>query len=411
MEGIKEYGLGSLPIGELWSAQNRIPFICETVQLRPYLLNHLTPRLYLSSIEPHISEGLISNENFLKIKSVASSFTAPLTSFFGFETKLGSSDASADYLFAISSQRGERDAFAAFLQNSNDATQLLQKPEWQRLRDFALAWADPASALYDNVLGLWLEFDYTELSKDIPIPCVFMHTIPLIIRSESEERKYDWVFDTAVPFLLGHPLSSHLHDRLLHALRHLPDGASVMDIGFMLSRLDTGVRLVFKHLPPTQILPYLKSLGWTDPTNELTDLIEELQQQVTRVVLHITLTEQGVAPKIGLECSFAPDQYHQETRWGSFFEYLQHKGVCCPEKQAELRDFPGVTQDDPSLPFDLASYNLAVLLSSDISSTAVVRYLSHVKLCYNPGQPLEAKAYPGFRLFGLVSSERDQDVC
>jgi hypothetical protein len=411
MNGITEYGLDSFPVGELQGIQNKNFFIAETVRLRIPSLKNLTPAQYLTSLEPFLPKGLIAAQNYTEIRKLASYFTPGVTSFFGFETRLGTPDACADYLFAVSSKKEEREALVNFLQNENEATQLLQRQEWRHIRDFAITWADPASELYTNVLGLWLEFDTANSSHDTPVPCVFIHTIPLRMTSIEEERRYDWIFNTALPLLLGHPLSSLLHQRLLKALSQIPDGASVMDIGFMLSRTTTGARLVFRHLHPTQIIPYLTSLGWSDDNNELSHLIDELQQKASRLILHITITEQGVDPKIGLECSFSPDQYHLETRWTSFFEYLLDKGVCCPEKKTEVLNFLGVSQDHPSTPFNFSSYKIAALLPSEASVNALVRYISHVKLCYKPGQPLEAKAYPGVRLFGLQSTERDIDVC
>jgi len=411
MNGIKEYDLGSLPIGELQGFQNENIFITETVPLRKRSLKDLTAVSYLSFIESNLPEGLISVRNYSEMKKLVSPFTPNITSFFGFESRLCSPDARADFLFAVSSQGGEREALLHFLHNEHEAHQFLQHKEWQSIQDFVTTWANPASELYTKVLGLWLEFDTADASQDAPIPCVFIHTIPLRISSREEERTYDWVFHTALPLLLGHPLSSHLHQRLLEALRKLPEGASVMDIGFMLSRATTGARLVFRHLQPSHIIPYLESLGWSDTNDELNFIIKELQQQVTRLVLHITITEEGVDPKIGLECSFSPDRYHLETQWASFFDYLIRKGVCCPEKKTNVLNFLGVSQDHHSNPFNLSSYKIAVLVPSETSANALVRYISHVKLVYKPGRSLEAKVYPGVRLFGLQSTRRDLDVC
>jgi hypothetical protein len=411
MEELKEYVRGSLPSGELGELRERYLRLAERVYLRKFSLDHLTPHSYLSSIEPYMSGELITEENYGKIKRLASYFSPNITSFFGFETRLGSPNTVADYLFAISSKRGEREAFSSFLLNENAAQRLLQKPEWQHLRNFAQRWVDSESQLFTNILGLWLEFDIAESSQEVSVPCVFIHTIPLRISSEDGEQKYDWVFQDAIPLLLGHTLPYPLHHQILQALRLVPEGSSVMDIGFMLSRENPGVRLVFKHLQPSQIIPYLESLGWSDSKGELSRLIDELQQQVTRLVLHICITEYGVDPKIGLECSFSPDRYHLEDRWTSFFEYLHQKGVCCQEKKTEVLDFLGISNEDSSQSFDLSSYKIAVLLPSEKSASTMVRYLSHVKLSYQPGRPLEAKAYPGVRLFGCVSSEVNQDVC
>jgi len=401
------------PIGEVGKVREQKLFANNKLLLHDQFIQKNFPlknedcTYYLHCIEPYISEEFISVQNYFEIKKLAHYFNSGISSFFGFESHLNSPDARSDYLFAVSSKRGEREILADFLQNGKEAKYLLQKQEWQHLKNFTTTWIDPKSDLFLNVLGLWLEFDSAELSQHIPIPCVFIHTIPLRIGSSEEESKYNWVFNTAVSLLLGHPLSYELHQRLLHALHLIPEGASVMDIGFMLSRSTSGVRLVFKHLHPVQIIPYLKSLGWSDTNDELTDLIEELQTQVTRLILHITITEFGVAPKIGLECSFTPDQYHQETRWESFFEYLHQKGVCCLQKKTEILRFLGITQEDDSRPFDLASYKIAVLLRSDAPINALVRYISHVKLCYTPSQPLQAKAYPGVRLFGNTLMQYD----
>ena len=360
-----------------------------------------TPVGYLSFIEPFIPDGLISAQNYVEIKTLASLFTPRITSFFGFESRLGSPDTRADYLLAVSSQGGEREALLRFLHDDQRAQHLMHRKEWQHLRDFVTAWADPASELFTKVLGLWLEFDTAHASQEDPVPCVFIHTIPLRITSNEEERCCKWVFHTALPLLLGHPLSSRLHERLLEALRKLPEGASVMDIGFMLSRATNGARLVFKHLHPSRIIPYLESLGWTDANHELASIINDLHQQVTRLILHITITEDGVDPKIGLECSYSPDQYHLETRWPLFFEYLTRKGCCCEEKKTEVLQFLGVSTEDSSHPFSISSFSAAVRISSQTSVYALVRYISHVKLCCSPGKPPEAKVYPGVRLMAF----------
>lgn len=411
MNGIKEYDLDTFPLGELQGFQNENVFITETTHLRKTSLMDMTTVGYLSLIEPNLPEGLISTKNYSEMKKLASCFTPNITSFFGFESRLSSPDARADFLFAVSSQGGEREALLHFLHDEHEAQQFLRHNEWQHLRDFAATWANPDSELYTNILGLWLEFDTANASQETPIPCVFIHTIPLRITSRAEERKYEWMFHTALPLLLGHPLSSHLHQRLLEAFCKLPNGASVMDIGFMLSRGTAGARLVLRHLHPTQIIPYLESLGWSDTNNELASMIQDLQTRVTRLVLHITITEQGVDQKIGLECSFSPDHYHLENRWASFFDYLIQKGVCCPEKKTEALKFLGVNTEEPLQPFDSSSYTVAVRLPSKVPVNALVRYMSHVKLVYKPGQPLEAKAYPGVRLFGFQPIRRDLDVC
>jgi len=156
-------------------------------------------------------------------------------------------------------------------------------------------------------------------------------------------------------------------------------------------------------MEPNQIIPYLNSIGWSDDTNGLSTLLDELEKYVTRIVLHISVGEK-IDNKIGIECSFYPDLYNQETRWSDFLAFLTEKGLCLSEKKSALLGFPGVEQEDMNNDFDLKTYMTAVKIPDNNFSSALVRYISHVKLSYEPNYPLEAKVYSGVRLFG---SEQD----
>jgi hypothetical protein len=404
MNGIKEHGfeshLTSFPFGEL---RNRNLFISETIQLRKLSLKNLTATQYLSSVEPYISSELISAQNYDEIKTLTAHFTGGITSFFGFETRLNSSDAHSDYLFAVSSLRGEREALAGLFTNGSLPKEFLSKKEWQNVGNFAAAWADPSSVLYNKVLGLWFEFD-TPVSSEAPVPSIFIHSVPLRIDTPEDIQKCTWLTQTALPGLTGQPTSEKLEKNIIQSLEKLPQNAVLFDTGVMLSRAAAGVRLVIIRMQPNQIIPYLISLGWADENNGLTQLIKELEAAASRIVLHINITENGVDKKIGLECAYHPDQYNLETRWETFFDYLIEKNACLPEKKALLLDFLGVEQDDATSEFDLTSHQAAVRIQQNDFSAALVRYISHIKISYKPSHPIEAKAYPGVRLFGQTKT-------
>jgi hypothetical protein len=412
MNGINEYGFEtgfeSLPFGELRQFQNRNRFIYETIQLRKPSLKDLNAAQYLSSVESYIPEELISPQNYTEMKNLATYFTGGITSFFGFESRLNSPDARADYLFAVSSQKGEREALANLIRSGELPEEFTNKPEWQNACKFVLEWVNPDSILYNNVLGLWFEFDMIENSSETPVPCIFLHTTPLRIDTPEEMKKLTWLTDTALPLLTGHHVSEKIEQQLLQAVQQLPEGAVLMDAGVMLSRSISGVRLIIARICPTNIIPYLTALGWSDENKEVSTLLKELEQQVTRLVLHINITETGVDSKIGIECSFAPDMYNLEIRWSSFFEYLVKKKVCLPEKKEALLQFSGVEQEDPSYDFNLTSYKAAARLSDSDFSSALVRYISHIKLIYKANSSLEAKAYSGVRLFGFPHKSTGQ---
>lgn len=183
-----------------------------------------------------------------------------------------------------------------------------------------------------------------------------------------------------------------------------------MDAGVMLSRAAPGVRLIIAKIQPDHIIPYLKKMGWSEEHDNLSNLLGDLKRHATRIVLHITLTEQGIEQKIGIECSFKSDRYHLETRWASFFDYLVDKGFCVPEKKDALLQFMGIEQEDVKRNFDLSLYQPTVKIQDDDFTSALVRYISHVKLIYEPGKKILAKAYPGVRLFGAAITSPDGSV-
>ena len=408
MNRIWEYGFDSgltpASYGELTEFKNRSRFIIESVNLHRHSLGDLKTAELLSSIESSIPETLISSRNIREMQRLASVFKASITSFFGFESHLTSTKAQADYLFAVSSLREERDALANLIRKKTLPEKFMKIPEWQNVCRFVLEWTNPDSLLFQNVLGMWFEFDMVENSSETPIPCIFLHTIPLRITAEEDTKKISWLTKNALPLVAGKELPEKIEQNLFQTIQQLPKDALVMDAGMMLSRQASGVRLIIAKIQPNQIIPYLTKLGWSEENEQLPVLLEELTQNVTRVVLHITVTENGIDQKIGLECSFAPDKYHLETRWQSFFNYLIKKGLCLPEKKDALLEFIGVDQEDTKKKFDTAMYRPIVKFENNDCSSALVRYISHIKLVYEPGHGLSAKAYPGVRLFGCPNT-------
>ncbi len=366
---------------------------------RKFQFTDFHPVDYLSFIKPHMSDDLISSQNYDEIKNLASQFTGGLTSFFGFESHLSKSDARLDYLIAVSSQKGEREALLNLIKNGSLPDKFLNKQEWQNVGIFTEKWADPSSILYTNILGLWLEFDTSEKYNEALVPSIFLQTIPLRGDNSEDIEKCKWVTRIAIPMLTGRMVSEKLEKKFLNILEKLPKGASVFHIASMLSRNTEGMRLVIKRINPKDVVSYLESIGWADEDNGLRDLLKEIKKYSNCIRLHINISDQ-VDPEIGLECFISPDQYHKGQGWNEFFNHLVEKGMCLPNMKSALLDFPGVTQEDPSNEFNFESYLPSVKLTDNAFSKAIVRYISHVKISYKPGSPIKAKAYTGVRLFG-----------
>ena len=352
---------------------------------------------YLASSEKHVL-NLVSKDNFKEILDVARLFPGNLTSFLGFECRLGVPDSRADWAFAISGLNGDRYVLVNLLKDGYLPGQLLNQIEWRQIKDFAKAWADPESVLNDKVQCFWLEFDMPDGGFDIPIPCVFFGPTKLPEGvSVNDYKNYDWLTKMALPLLRGQPLSKAIELNLESCIERMPKDTTLFQIGTLLSRSETGVRLYINKIQPKDIIPYLNSIGWFDETGEFTKLVKDVKEMADRFVISFDVNEDGIGSRLGLELSFDSKVFQKETRWNKLLDYLVKKDLCLSEKRDALLNYPGSEKESTGgimEPLKAASGNL-----NNIFSSTIVKYISHIKIVYQPGEVLEAKAYPAVRLF------------
>lgn len=381
-------------IGKLEKIHSSIKQVDQSSLNAPHYFHLFTPVDYLHQIEPSIPRGLISHQKYDMMKTLTSTFRRTITSFFGFETQLDSTDGNADYLFAVSSLHGEKEQLRDMLYDPTFQRLTEISDEWNQLRLFTSQWCSQTSIINRNILGLWLEFDMKETVSQFPTPCVFVQTIPL-----KNTDNLNWVIHSLIPTLIGKRLQENLEIFFQKTVAMLPDKASVMDIGFMFARAENGIRLMINKIKPEEIVPFLKRIGLPKEDTGLETLIAELKKQVNRIVLHITIGSKLI-PKVGIECSFSPDQYSNEKKWGQFFEFLIRKNLCIKEKKDMLEEFTGLEISNNEINFDINDFLPAVKTREDTTQVSVIsRYISHVKLVYQPGQLLRVKAYPAVKLF------------
>ncbi|MBU1941280.1 MAG: hypothetical protein KKC68_05850, partial [Candidatus Thermoplasmatota archaeon] len=301
---------------------------------------------------------------------------------------------------AVSGMGKDRDVLKNFLTSQHLPHKYLSSSEWQNISAFSEAWADKDSLINNKVQCFWLEFDMPDDVPDVPVPSVFFGPVRLPNGISSNEiDHYEWLVESALPLLKGRELSGKMKHQIHNCIMHIPQNASLFQIGTMLSRESKGVRLHISKFDPMQIIPYLEAIGWKDENNELTVLIGELADKADRFVISYDVTEDGIGPRIGIELSFTQDIIKQSGNWNSLFSFFVKKGWCIPEKCAALLKYPG-SNDEEILsgaimnPVVSAAGNLDTLRSSRI-----FRYISHVKLVYRHGEDVEVKAYPAVRLF------------
>jgi len=397
MEFIKE-----IPISNFHQKNER------TNKFSDSTIKKFSPSDLIYSIAPSMPENLISNQNLFEIKKLSDYFVEDLTSFQIFESRLNSYDNQSDYCFAISSKNGEREVLLDLLNKGKLPKRFLKNSAWKNLREFTKEWIKPNSILYENIIGLWFEFDTASNIPETPIPSFFIQPKSNYVITGDLASQHYWITKFSMQLLKGKPLSLNVEKKINECLTKLPGESSLFQIGTMLSRNDDEIRIVIKRIRPEEIIPYLESIGWSDnEKEELSTILEDIKNIITRFVLHISVGEH-INPKIGIECSFYPDKYHQEHRWEKFLDYLQDKKLCNNDKYSALLEFSGIDPQDYNKHFNSSDFMPSVMLPNEKTNTALIRYISHIKLVYNPNKTLIAKAYPAVRLFGQFNNEISQ---
>jgi hypothetical protein len=355
---------------------------------------------YLRPVAASVPPQLISPSAFSDIDGVARVLPATLAyNTFGFECRLAEMAPRADFVVLAGASCG-RESLAGLHPTSTLPARLMSDPIWRRVTDFAAQWADPSSPLYRAVDNVWLEFDVDGAPPVIPIPSVFFGPQPSGqegasgVVYEPNLDEYITTIETVIGLLSGSELAPRVLETLSDCLRALSSVEHVFQVGLMLSRGADAVRLCIKNLRSVEgIVEYLSGVGWPCSEADVVGVFEPIASLVDYVCLHIDVGE-TVHRKIGLECYFdGIKQPRTEPRWDLFLDSLVRDGLCTADKRDALLSYPGyVDENAEGITWPRALRRASHLLGERSLST-FIRSLHHVKVVYQPGEGLEAKAY------------------
>lgn len=259
---------------------------------------------------------------------------------------------------------------------------------WRRVQDFCAAWRDPASPLASALESCWLEFD-------VPIPADLHAAVPESFVPSPFFRLKDASGEQAAAAieaglaLLKPEVGSWA--QVGRCLTALPADGKVRWAGVMLSRAEHRVRLCL-DLPPSAIKSYLLGLGWVGNEDQLDLLVTGFTKLTDLMVLAIELTADGILPAIGFECRYKFNRQPEiEPRWRWLTETLVKAQLCTAEKAAALLRWNGLHYRES------AHWPLPQVL---------VRNQSHIKLQFDPGVAVTAKAYLSCNLRDFKAARR-----
>lgn len=324
---------------------------------------------YLRSVIPNVNPELINFQALSSIQSLAQKI--PVCQTAGFECRLAFKQSRVDFQIKL----------PRLVLNLPD-------PAWQACRSIYQNWINSTSGLHHCVRDIGLEFDMVEQSSQTPIPCLFLSL------SQDSSIGFQEVIEMALK-LINHPISSSLHANLNLCAHALPDDARVAHIGLMLSRHAEGIRLIVKGISFQQLPDYLEQIGWGDTTKTLLpSLVSTTSEFVDSISLAFDVGS-VIHPKIGLEC-FLDKQFHDEIRWQLFLDYLVEKDLCTSAKRDALLAWPGLTQKSDCPDLWPSNLMLGDIFFGSKAYSVFWRKINHIKLVYQPGKSLSAKAYIAF---------------
>ncbi len=342
----------------------------------------------LRPVLPRISPELISTQSLIDISTVATILPEGLGyGMFGFECRLSPGIVKADFLICASVGDGGRHSLGRLAEAKQNIMGIEASSVWGRFRHFVRQWNTPSTPLYLGIDNIWLEFDLAVSGCVRLVPSIFFE--PKKINGEWEAQQC--IAKSCIEMLQGASLSDYVAANFRACFAMLPDQAHIYQVGAMLSRTENPIRLCIKGLLPGQLPQYLNRLGANSIDQSLQEVLSDLSQYVDFIGIDLDVSE-NIGSTIGIECyCVTPD------RLKFLLNYLVDNGLCTPNKQHALIQFPGVLSSlDANTNWPEALSHAELLFKGNVRS-AFVCTVNHIKVTYEPKHSLHAKAYLGVR--------------
>lgn len=242
-----------------------------------------------------------------------------------------------------------------------------------------------------NYNYFWLEFDVTKDSSNF-LPGTFIPISGSAFKVWRQANLLDQYVDGLMDIFrafLGDFLPPNLEQTLLKMVVNLPPDASQFDLGIMAQRgqQEGHIRVCYEFPYRKKLLrDYLRAVDWPGDLDELERKFliffrenrYEYPEIGERGVLHFDIWE-DLLPRISYEFHFdRPNLMKGGPRQMTWLNGLSKKNLCFRKKADALTSLSECYLD--------ASERFGEV-------DLVGKMLNHVKICYRPDKPLEAKGY------------------
>lgn len=343
----------------------------------------------LQVCEPSISDPLIDPPHLAALAQVCARLPRQFSSFWGIETALGDPRGEVDLLVELKRRSVRHELLAGPAPSRLDA--LCERvPAWAALRRFARAWADQTDPRAALVRNMWVEFDLIAAAGANP-PFDALER-PSAFWGPDQIGCDDWprflslaelVRDNFAPFPRVLPLTS-----IERAVRQLPAGAHIFQLGAMQTRGDVMLRLCINALSPADVPAWLQAQGWSGDARALRAALGALVPLVRVLAVDVDYTADGIGPKIGIECYLQWGDL-DPAQWQPLLDHVCGLGLCVDSKRDAIAAFPATTEYPLSEQLQRAA--------DGFMFPVVYRNIHHVKVSFIDRAFRDAKAYWGLR--------------
>lgn len=349
----------------------------------------------LEHCRPSITGALIDPARLVVITGICERLPIQFSGFWGLETGLGDPEAQVDLLTEIKRGSARHQILAGDSPSVVDAL-CATFPAWAELRRFARAWALPDHDAAAFVKNVWIELDLIAAARATP-PADGLQQ-PSVFWGPDRLGRDDWHrFEALAAFVSEHfsPFPKALPlARLEGAVRGLPDGAQVFQLGAMQSRGDVMLRMCVNQIDAATIPGWLAAQQWPGDVAALETALRVVGPLARTFALDVDFTAVGIGPKIGIECyQHWPEL--ETAQWQPLLDHIGTLGLLRDAKRDAITAYPAKTTHTVRYQFDHQH--------DDHMFPVVYQNIHHVKLSFVKGAFVEAKGYlgvtrPGFRL-------------
>lgn len=360
------------------------------------LKTHSTAEEFFQVIHA-LDKGICNKENKAQILTLGAVFPSEVTPVFGLECTITDDRSSSDLLTYHNADHNAK----LFLSRESDYvfSRSVSGAVWNRIFNFTHAWrTDPLMAA--GIDDIWLEFDLRETGTQKKHDPSFFFG-PKLYMYESLFSPGDRVLKLYLTRIILRGLCE-LTDMtpaeqyfLSYCIECLPPCGRVFQVGKMLSRADSGIRLCIDNLSTEQIQEYLSQITDRDDIMQIVNKwLFKIESSVWKIRMSLDITDR-LLPKIGLECYFRPDPSRQSSRQGIEFLSLLSENNLCTNKKRRIASalFAGQSGDTYDGKETIPMNGISVGAEQEGNHISV----SHLKLTLVPDYTPTAKMYVAVR--------------